>query len=250
MTADKNQKFQRDDEMMEMLYRKYARDGIKMSRWRQLLRFIIKKALWIAVVEGSRTMKRLMDIVGSSVGLILLSPVFAITALLIKLEDGGPVFFASDRAGKWGRKFRMFKFRSMILNAEKMKQDLLQQNETGGVIFKMKRDPRITRVGRIIRKLSIDELPQLYNVFKGDMSLVGPRPHPPKEVELYTLTDRRRLEVIPGLTCFWQVSGRSDVSFENQVGLDVQYIESQSLWGDIKLLLKTIPAVISGKGAY
>lgn len=250
MTADKNQKFQRDDEMMEMLYRKYARDGIKISRWRQLLRFIIKKALWIAVVEGSRTLKRLMDIVGSSVGLILLSPVFAITALLIKLEDGGPVFFASDRAGKWGRKFRMFKFRSMILNAEEMKQDLLQQNETGGVIFKIKRDPRITRVGRVIRKLSIDELPQLYNVFKGDMSLVGPRPHPPKEVELYTLTDRRRLEVIPGLTCFWQVSGRSDVSFENQVGLDVQYIESQSLWGDIKLLLKTIPAVISGRGAY
>jgi lipopolysaccharide/colanic/teichoic acid biosynthesis glycosyltransferase len=250
MTADNNQKFQRDDAMMEMLYRKYARDGIKISRWRQLLRFTIKKALWIAVVEGSRTMKRLMDIVGSSVGLILLSPVFAITALLIKLEDGGPVFFASDRAGKWGRKFRMFKFRSMILNAEKMKQDLLQQNETGGVIFKMKRDPRITRVGRVIRKLSIDELPQLYNVFKGDMSLVGPRPHPPKEVELYTLTDRRRLEVIPGLTCFWQVSGRSDVSFENQVGLDVQYIESQSLWGDIKLLLKTIPAVISGRGAY
>lgn len=250
MTADKNQKFQRDDEMMEMLYRKYARDGIKISRWRQLLRFIIKKALWIAVVEGSRTLKRLMDIVGSSVGLILLSPVFAITALLIKLEDGGPVFFASDRAGKWGRKFRMFKFRSMILNAEEMKQDLLQQNETGGVIFKIKRDPRITRVGRVIRKLSIDELPQLYNVFKGDMSLVGPRPHPLKEVELYTLTDRRRLEVIPGLTCFWQVSGRSDVSFENQVGLDVQYIESQSLWGDIKLLLKTIPAVISGRGAY
>ncbi len=250
MTADKNQKFQRDDEMMEMLYRKYARDGIKISRWRQLLRFIIKKALWIAVVEGSRTLKRLMDIVGSSVGLILLSPVFAITALLIKLEDGGPVFFASDRAGKWGRKFRMFKFRSMILNAEEMKQDLLQQNETGGVIFKIKRDPRITRVGRVIRKLSIDELPQLYNVFKGDMSLVGPRPHPPKEVELYTLNDRRRLEVIPGLTCFWQVSGRSDVSFENQVGLDVQYIESQSLWGDIKLLLKTIPAVISGRGAY
>jgi len=250
MTADKNQKFQRDDAMMEMLYRKYARDGIKISRWRQLLRFTIKKALWIAVVEGSRTLKRLMDIVGSSVGLILLSPVFAITALLIRLEDGGPVFFASDRAGKWGRKFRMFKFRSMILNAEKMKQDLLQQNETGGVIFKMKSDPRITRVGRVIRKLSIDELPQLYNVFKGDMSLVGPRPHPPKEVELYTLTDRRRLEVIPGLTCFWQVSGRSDVSFENQVGLDVQYIESQSLWGDIKLLLKTIPAVISGRGAY
>ena len=250
MTADKNQKFQRDSEMMEMLYRKYARDGIRISRWKQRFRFTVKKAMWIVVVEGSRTLKRLIDIVGSAVGLLLLSPVFAITALLIKLEDRGPIFFASDRAGKWGKKFKMYKFRSMILHADSMKQDLLEMNETGGVIFKMKRDPRITKVGRVIRKLSIDELPQLYNVFKGDMSLVGPRPHPPKEVELYTLTDRRRLEAIPGLTCFWQVSGRSDINFETQVGLDVQYIESQSFWGDIKLLLKTIPAVISGRGAY
>ncbi|MCL5124396.1 MAG: sugar transferase [Deltaproteobacteria bacterium] len=235
---------------MERLYRKYAKDGIKISRWKLQLRFMIKKAMWTAVVRGSQIIKRTMDIVGSGVGLLILSPLFAVTALLIKLEDGGPVFFASDRAGRLGAKFKMYKFRSMILNAEQLKEDLLEQNETGGVIFKMKRDPRITRVGRIIRKLSIDELPQLYNVLKGDMSLVGPRPHPTKEVELYTLTDRRRLDVTPGLTCFWQISGRSDVDFNTQVGLDVQYIESQSFWGDVKLLLKTIPAVISGRGAY
>ena len=195
-------------------------------------------------------LKRGIDIIGSLFGLILLSPVFALTALAIKVEDRGPVFFASDRAGKWGKRFKMYKFRSMILEADQLKEDLLDQNETGGVIFKMKHDPRITRVGRLIRKLSIDELPQLYNVLRGDMSLVGPRPHPPKEVELYTLTDRRRLDATPGLTCFWQVSGRSDINFETQVRLDVQYIESQSLWGDLKLLLKTIPAVLTGRGAY
>ncbi len=250
MGPETSPKFQRDNEMMERLYRKYAKDGIKISRWKLQLRFMIKKAMWTAVVRGSQIIKRTMDIVGSGVGLLILSPLFAVTALLIKLEDGGPVFFASDRAGRLGAKFKMYKFRSMILNAEQLKEDLLEQNETGGVIFKMKRDPRITRVGRIIRKLSIDELPQLYNVLKGDMSLVGPRPHPTKEVELYTLTDRRRLDVTPGLTCFWQISGRSDVDFNTQVGLDVQYIESQSFWGDVKLLLKTIPAVISGRGAY
>ena len=250
MGPETSPKFQRDNEMMERLYRKYAKDGIKISRWKLQLRFMIKKAMWTAVVRGSQIIKRTMDIVGSGVGLLILSPLFAVTALLIKLEDGGPVFFASDRAGRLGTKFKMYKFRSMILNAEQLKEDLLEQNETGGVIFKMKRDPRITRVGRIIRKLSIDELPQLYNVLKGDMSLVGPRPHPTKEVELYTLTDRRRLDVTPGLTCFWQISGRSDVDFNTQVGLDVQYIESQSFWGDVKLLLKTIPAVISGRGAY
>ena len=247
---ENKEKFERDYELMEKLYRKYARDGIRVSRWKQSIRFKIKKALWIIVVGGSRMLKRGIDIIGSLFGLILLSPVFALTALAIKVEDRGPVFFASDRAGKWGKRFKMYKFRSMILEADQLKEDLLDQNETGGVIFKMKHDPRITRVGRLIRKLSIDELPQLYNVLRGDMSLVGPRPHPPKEVELYTLTDRRRLDATPGLTCFWQVSGRSDINFETQVRLDVQYIESQSLWGDLKLLLKTIPAVLTGRGAY
>jgi lipopolysaccharide/colanic/teichoic acid biosynthesis glycosyltransferase len=247
---ENKEKFERDYELMEKLYRKYARDGIRVSRWKHSIRFKIKKALWIIIVGGSRMLKRGIDIVGSLFGLILLSPVFALTALAIKVEDRGPVFFASDRAGKWGKRFKMYKFRSMILEADHLKEDLLDQNETGGVIFKMKHDPRITRVGRLIRKLSIDELPQLYNVLRGDMSLVGPRPHPPKEVELYTLTDRRRLDATPGLTCFWQVSGRSDINFETQVRLDVQYIESQSLWGDLKLLLKTIPAVLTGRGAY
>jgi len=247
---ESNKKFERDYELMEKLYRKYARDGIRVSRWKQSIHFKVKKALWIIVVGGSRMLKRGIDIIGSLFGLILLSPVFALTALAIKVEDRGPVFFASDRAGKWGKRFKMFKFRSMILEADQLKDDLLDQNETGGVIFKMKHDPRITTVGRLIRKLSIDELPQLYNVLRGDMSLVGPRPHPPKEVELYTLTDRRRLDATPGLTCFWQVSGRSDINFETQVRLDVQYIESQSLWGDLKLLLKTIPAVLTGRGAY
>jgi lipopolysaccharide/colanic/teichoic acid biosynthesis glycosyltransferase len=144
----------------------------------------------------------------------------------------------------------MYKFRSMIMGADQMKDQLLGQNESGGVIFKMKHDPRVTRVGRIVRKLSIDELPQLWNVLKGDMSLVGPRPPVPKEVDEYEYADRRRLDAIPGITCIWQVSGRSDIDFKGQVRLDVQYIENQSLWSDIKLLLKTIPAVLFGKGAY
>lgn len=248
--SESDQDFQRDYELMEKLYRKYARDGIRISRWKQWWRYKSKQMVWKLVVGGTKIFKRLVDVVGAFIGLIILSPVFAITALLIKIEDGGPIFFVSDRAGKWGKEFKMYKFRSMNTNAEQLKEDLLEQNETGGVIFKIKRDPRITRVGRIIRKLSIDELPQLFNVLTGEMSLVGPRPHPPKEVELYTLNDRRRLEVTPGLTCFWQVGGRSEINFAAQVDLDVQYIESQSLWLDLKLLLKTIPAVLTGKGAY
>ncbi len=175
---------------------------------------------------------------------------FGITALAIKLEDHGPVFYGQERIGKWGKVFRMFKFRSMIVDADKVKDELLDRNESGGVTFKIKRDPRITRTGVIIRKLSIDELPQLYNVLKGDMSLVGPRPPLQREVRLNGLKDRRRLEVIPGITCIWQVNGRSDIDFEGQVRLDIQYLESQSFWGDIILLLKTIPAVLSGRGAY
>ncbi len=245
-----DQNFERDHELMERLYRKYARDGIRISRWKQWLRYKSKKTVWKLVVGGTKVVKRTLDTLGAFLGLIILSPILGITALLIKLEDGGPVMFVSERAGKWGKTFKMYKFRSMITNAEQLKEDLFEQNETGGVIFKIREDPRITRIGRVIRKLSIDELPQLYNVLKGDMSLVGPRPHPPKEVEQYTLNDRRRLEVTPGLTCFWQVGGRSEIDFAHQVNLDVEYIESQSLWLDLKLLLKTIPAVLSGKGAY
>ena len=242
--------FNRDDEVLEQLYAKYVKGGIRVSGWRQWTYYIFKRNMWIIVVEGCRAVKRLMDIAGSAAGLIVLSPLFLLTALSIKLEDRGPVFFGQNRVGKWGHVFKMYKFRSMVVNADKMKDALLSENEAGGVMFKMKRDPRITRVGRVIRKLSIDELPQLLNVLKGDMSLVGPRPPVPREVAEYELSDRRRLEMIPGLTCLWQVSGRSDINFEGQVRLDVQYLESQSLKGDIILLLKTIPAVLSGKGAY
>jgi lipopolysaccharide/colanic/teichoic acid biosynthesis glycosyltransferase len=145
----------------------------------------------------------------------------------------------------------MWKFRSMYIDAEARKARLIAANEmAGGVLFKMKHDPRITRVGRFIRKASIDELPQLWNVLRGDMSLVGPRPALPSEVDEYSLRDRQRLEVIPGITCIWQVSGRSDIPFEEQVQLDIQYIESQSFWQDVMILLKTVPAVLLGRGAY
>lgn len=170
---------------------------------------------------------------------------------MIRIESPGAVLFKQVRVGRWGELFTMYKFRSMYADAEARKAELLARNEMqGGVLFKMRDDPRVTRIGRFIRKTSIDELPQLWNVFKGDMSLVGPRPPVPSEVNEYSLADRRRLEVIPGITCTWQVSGRSEIPFEQQVELDVEYIQSQSVWMDIKLLLKTIPALLLGKGAY
>lgn len=242
--------FSRDQDLADRLYQKYARGGIRISGWRQWAYYVFKKYMWIGVLEGSRGLKRLVDMIASGLGLIVLSPVFAAAAAAIKLESPGPVFYCQQRVGKWGKVFTMYKFRSMIVDADKRKDLLLDQNESGGVTFKMKRDPRITRVGAIIRKLSIDELPQLYNVLTGDMSLVGPRPPVPREVEQYRLSDRKRLETIPGITCIWQVSGRSDIAFAQQVALDMQYIESQTFWGDLKILLKTVPAVLSGRGAY
>ncbi|WP_035238075.1 sugar transferase [Desulfobacter vibrioformis] len=232
------------------LYRKYARGGIRMAGLRARSYFFFKKYSWIVVVESTYFIKRLFDILVSAILMIALAPLFLVTALAIFVENPGPIFYNQVRVGKWGRTFTMAKFRSMVVGADKMKDELLDQDESGGVIFKMKHDPRVTRVGRIIRKLSIDELPQLWNVFKGDMSLVGPRPPVPREVAEYEYSDRRRLDAIPGITCIWQVSGRSDINFEGQVKLDVRYIENQSFWGDIKLLFKTIPAVLFGKGAY
>jgi exopolysaccharide biosynthesis polyprenyl glycosylphosphotransferase len=242
--------FNRDQDLVKELYQKYARGGIRISGWRQWTYFVVKKNLWIGVLEGSRALKRIIDVVGSGFGLVVLSPLFAVTAAAIKLESRGPVFYSQQRVGRWGKVFFMHKFRSMVVDADKKKDDLLDKNESGGVTFKMKRDPRITRVGAVIRKLSIDELPQLWNVFKGDMSLVGPRPPVPREVEQYRLSDRQRLGVIPGITCIWQISGRSEIEFTQQVALDVQYIESQTFWGDLRILLKTVPAVLSGRGAY
>lgn len=237
-------------DLTEQLYKRYGRGGTRLSRLRGASYFLFKKYGWICATESAYFVKRAMDIAGSAALLLILSPVFFLTALAIKREDGGAVFYSQTRVGKWGRLFKLYKFRSMIPNADKLKDQLLGQNEAGGVIFKMKDDPRVTRVGRVIRKLSIDELPQLWNVLKGDMSLVGPRPPVPREVAEYTYSDRRRLDAVPGITCIWQVSGRSDIDFQGQVRLDVQYIESQSVLMDIKLLLKTIPAVIFGKGAY
>lgn len=237
-------------ELTDVLFKKYARGGTKMASFRASTYYLFKKNSWVVVIQSTYFLKRLFDIIVSILLMIGLSPVFLITALAIKIEDRGPVFYNQTRVGKWGKLFTMTKFRSMVVNADKMKDDLLDQDESGGVIFKMKRDPRITRVGRIVRKLSLDELPQLWNVFKGDMSLVGPRPPVPREVAEYGYSDRRRLDIHPGITCIWQVSGRSDIDFEGQVKLDVQYIESQSFWIDMKILFQTIPAVLLGKGAY
>ena len=208
-------------------------------------------AAWKATVAGSYAAKRAMDIVGSLAGLVLLSPLFLVIALAVKLTSPGPAFFTQIRVGRYGRHFKFYKFRTMRKDAEALKGPLAPHNESGdGVIFKMARDPRITRVGRILRRTSLDELPQLWNVLLGDMSLVGPRPPLPEEVALYTLDDRKRLDVTPGITCLWQVEGRSDIPFRQQVALDKQYILSQSIWRDIVILLRTIPAIIGGKGAY
>ena len=219
--------------------------------WRHNLRFHVKQLAWLGVIRGAHLLKRLIDMAGSTVLIIALSPVLAGVALAIRLDSPGPILFRQIRVGRWGALFPMWKFRSMYIDAEQRKLALMQANEmAGGVIFKMKSDPRITRVGKFIRKASIDELPQLWNVLCGQMSLVGPRPPLPVEVNQYSLQDRRRLEVVPGITCIWQVSGRSDIPFDQQVQLDVEYIESQSVWLDIKLLLMTIPAVLLGRGAY
>ena len=209
-----------------------------------------KTVSWRYAMQSAYVIKRCLDVAGSVLALLMLMPLFALVALLIKLEDRGPIFFAQRRVGKWGREFRMFKFRSMCVDAEARLQAVLAKNQhSTGVTFKLKDDPRITKVGKFIRKYSIDELPQFYNVLRGDMSLVGPRPPLPREVALYTTADRRRLEVMPGLTCFWQIGGRANIDFPEQVQLDVQYIESQSFWLDLKILLKTIPAVVLGRGA-
>lgn len=221
------------------------------GRLRARIRLRCKLALWKLVLVFSYGLKRVLDVCAASAALIAGSPVFGVTALLIKLEDGGPVFFRQQRVGYRGKLFGMYKFRSMVTNAEEVKKRLEEQNEMqGGVIFKMKNDPRITRVGRFTRKYSIDELPQFWNVLVGDMSLVGPRPPLPKEVELYLPEERQRLLAKPGITCLWQVSGRSEIDFRGQVKLDIDYIRSTSILTDIKLLLMTVPAVLLGKGAY
>lgn len=196
-------------------------------------------------------MKRLVDVLGSLAGLLVLIPIYLIVAILIKLEDPqGPVLFKQQRVGKDGKTFSMFKFRSMVSNAEELKKTLMEQNEVSGPVFKIKYDPRITKVGKFIRKTSIDELPQLFNVLRGDMSLVGPRPPLPDEVEQYTSYERQRISVTPGLTCYWQVYGRSNVEFAEWVELDLQYIRQRNILLDMKLIFKTVLVLFGSKDAY
>lgn len=194
--------------------------------------------------------KRLLDVVLASAGMLIAVPLLAIAAVAIKLDSPGPVFHRATRVGKDGRRFTFLKLRSMRADAEELRGLLLHRNITKGPTFKLHDDPRVTRVGRLLRKTSLDELPQLLHVLSGEMSLVGPRPPFPEEVEHYEPWMRRRLEVRPGLTCLWQIRGRSDLPFEEWMRLDVEYVERCSLALDLKILLLTVPAVLSGRGAY
>lgn len=195
-------------------------------------------------------LKRTIDILGSGIGLILLSPIFILVGLAIKVEDPkGKVFFAQERCGKNNKLFKMYKFRSMVSNAEELLDELMDENEMDGPVFKIKEDPRITKIGRFIRKTSIDELPQLYNILVGDMSIVGPRPAIPHEVAEYNDYQRQRLLVKPGLTCIWQVSGRNSIGFDEWVEMDLEYIEKRNLWMDIKLIFKTVRVLFGDDNA-
>ncbi|WP_449598720.1 sugar transferase [Niallia sp. Marseille-Q9988] len=210
-----------------------------------------KKNISVNTARSYLVMKRAIDIIGSFCGLVVLSFCFVIIAFLIKIEDPkGKVFFKQLRVGKNGRKFYMYKFRSMASDAEERLKELLVLNEVSGAMFKMKDDPRVTKVGKFIRKTSIDELPQLFNVLKGDMSLVGPRPPLPREVEEYSAYDKQRLLVTPGCTGLWQVSGRSNIGFEEMVELDLYYIKERSIFFDCKIMLKTVLVLFGSKDAY
>ena len=196
------------------------------------------------------TVKRVIDILASAFGLIILSPLFLFLIIRIRHEDGGPAFYSQERIGKDGKPFKMYKFRSMIVNADQMIDQLEDQNEIDGAMFKIKDDPRVTKIGHVIRKYSLDELPQLWNVLKGDMSLVGPRPPLPMEVKDYTQYDKLRLTVTPGCTGLWQVTKRNDADFDEMVELDLEYINNSSLWFDFKILLRTVGVVIHPNSAY
>ena len=228
-----------------------------IRQWQRRLGY--KKLIWRGTYGLAESVKRVLDIGGSLTAIAIFSPIFIGTAMAIKLEDGGPILFIQDRVGRGGRLFKVFKFRSMVQNANKLEDQQTQdspnlRDKKSPRITKAGKteqsDPRITNIGRIIRKYSLDEFPQFFNVLLGDMSLVGPRPPIPQEVAKYKAMHLRRLAVKPGITCLWQVGGRSDIDFEGQVRLDLQYIASESIWNDIMILLKTVPAVIKGDGAY
>jgi len=232
------------------LFGHFATFQSRLGLWRLTTRFAVRRLAWRWFVGSSDSLKRSVDVFGSLAALFVLSPLLLPIGLLVRL-DGGPAIFAQTRVGRFGRVFKMFKFRSMRPDAEQHLAALLAANQHGGgVTFKIKHDPRITRIGQWLRRFSLDELPQFYNVLIGDMSLVGPRPPVPREVALYSLADRRRLFAKPGITCTWQVSGRAEIDFPGQVLLDVNYIESQSLGQDLRIMAKTPKAVVFGSGAY
>ncbi|ERK32255.1 sugar transferase [Clostridium intestinale] len=193
--------------------------------------------------------KRLIDIFVSLLGLIILLPILIIIPVIIRIDSRGPIIFSQDRIGKNGDIFKMYKFRSMVINAESLKEELANKNEMSGPMFKMKDDPRITKIGKFIRKTSIDELPQLINVLKGEMSLVGPRPSLPKEVEKFESWMLKRLDVKPGLTCYWQVMGRNNIDFEEWMKLDIKYIDERTTFLDIKLIFKTFFVLFGDQNA-
>ena len=217
----------------------------------------MRPRLWIAhlnwwwTTQRFQLAKRAMDLLAVLPAALLMAPLLALIAAAIKAEDGGPVLYWQKRVGRHGRVFAFPKFRSMRTDSDVVRRQIEHLNQHGpSITFKMKDDPRVTRVGKWLRRLSLDELPQLWCVLRGDMTLVGPRPPMVSEVEKYSLADRRRLSVTPGLTCIWQVSGRSDVPFPQQAAMDVDYIRGRSLWLDLRLLLATVPAVLQGRGAY
>lgn len=218
---------------------------------------VMRPRLWIAhlnwwwTTQRFQLAKRAMDLLAVLPAALLMAPLLALIAAAIKAEDGGPVLYWQKRVGRHGRVFAFPKFRSMRTDSDVVRRQIEHLNQHGpSITFKMKDDPRVTRVGKWLRRLSLDELPQLWCVLRGDMTLVGPRPPMVSEVEKYSLADRRRLSVTPGLTCIWQVSGRSDVPFPQQAAMDVDYIRGRSLWLDLRLLLATVPAVLQGRGAY
>jgi lipopolysaccharide/colanic/teichoic acid biosynthesis glycosyltransferase len=217
---------------------------------RTVRRALVAVVLWLDAHRA--LLRRTIDIVAAGLGLLLLFPLLLLAAVAIRLNGPGPIFYGQERIGQGGRRFTMWKFRTMVVNADALKDELARQhqNAMNGVRFKMVRDPRVTRVGAVLRKFSIDELPQLYNVLRGDMTLIGPRPPVWREVALYDNRALRRLEVKPGLTCLWQVRGRSDLSFEEQVELDIEYIDRVRPVEELKILLETVPAVLTGRGAY
>jgi exopolysaccharide biosynthesis polyprenyl glycosylphosphotransferase len=236
------------DPKTQQMLQVFAQERFKSTRTIQTLR--LRMILWVIRTKIVHSLKRVLDVTVAIIALLAASPIMLFTAIAIKLDSPGPIFFKQTRVGKWGETFGCYKFRSMYIDAEERKAQLAKQNESDGPVFKMKNDPRVTRVGRIIRKLSIDELPQIFNVLRGEMSLVGPRPPVPKEVAQYTVEQMRRLDAVPGITGLQQVSGRSDLSFKRWVELDLQYIAEQGIAKDIEILLRTIPAVLTGKGAY